>query len=81
MSCGVVAFAAEDPKRPLLKSASSMFEDAKKAGVLDAALWELRRAASDPAADAWFSKHRKEADAFDAFMKPVREKARRASPP
>lgn len=78
---GVVAFAAEDPKRPLLKSASSMFEDAKKAGVLDAAMWELRRAASDPAADAWFSKHRKEADAFDAFMKPVREKARRASPP
>jgi tetratricopeptide (TPR) repeat protein len=78
---GLVAFAAEDPKRPLFKSASSMFVEAKKAGVLEAALWELRRAASDPAADTWFSKHRKEAEAFDEFMRPVREKARRASPP
>ncbi|MBL8937226.1 MAG: hypothetical protein JNM69_21885 [Archangium sp.] len=78
---GLIDFAGEDPKRALLKSASSLFFEAKKAGVLEAALWELRRAASDPAADVWFSKHRKEAEAFDAFIGPRREKARRASPP
>ncbi|MBL8918783.1 MAG: hypothetical protein JNJ54_08000 [Myxococcaceae bacterium] len=65
----------------LRRSAASLFFDARKAGVLDAALWELRRAANDPAADAWAAKHQKEADAFDAFIRPHREQARAASPP
>lgn len=77
----LVEFSAEDPKRALLKSASSVFIEARRAGALEASLWELRRAASDPAADTWFSTHRKEAEAFDAFIRPMREKARRASPP
>lgn len=77
----LVEFAGEDPKRVPRKAAASLFFDAKKAGVLDGALWELRRAAGDPAADVWSSKHSKEADAFDAFMRPHRDKARAASPP
>jgi hypothetical protein len=78
---GVVEVAGSDAKHPLRKAAASLFFDAKKAGVLDGALWELRRAAGDPAADGWYSKHRKEGDAFDAFIRPHREKARGASPP
>jgi tetratricopeptide (TPR) repeat protein len=75
----IIGFAAEDKKATVRRAAASLFMEAKKAGVLDAALWELRRAASDPRAATWFSKHRKESEAFDAFIKPHRKAARGAS--
>ncbi|MCU0700916.1 MAG: hypothetical protein MUC96_30790 [Myxococcaceae bacterium] len=71
---------SEQPKTPLRRAAVSLFLEAKRAGVLEAALWELRAAANDPEAETWFSTHQSEAEAFEAFLREPRAQARRNSP-
>lgn len=53
---------------PFYPNVLTLFLDAETAGVLEALAWELRWAAGDKDATAWFSKHPKEEAALEDFM-------------
>lgn len=59
---------------PFYPGALKLFLDAEAAGVLEALAWELRWAAGDKEATAWFSKHPKEEAALEDFMRPHRRR-------
>ncbi len=68
----LVRDAQERPQKPTRAAAAKVFLEAQKAGCLEAAAWEVRRAASDPEASKWFETHREEDERFAAFIAPHR---------
>lgn len=57
---------------PFYDDALALFAEAKKAGLVEALAWELRRAAGDAEAGTWFSAHRAEEKSLQRFLRPYR---------